>query len=89
MFTKMNFLLFDLISYFGIVLIFTAYSLNKLTKLNLTIYSILNMMGGVLLTIYAIHISNIVFVVLNFVWSVIALVDLFYIIERKFKSGNI
>ena len=78
MFTKMNFLLFDLISYFGVVLIFTAYSFNRLTKLNPKIYGIFNMMGGILLTVYSLHIGNIVFTVLNAVWSIIALTDLYY-----------
>jgi len=77
MYIRMNFLLFNLISYIGVILIFIAYGLNRLIKFNPKIYNILNMIGGILLTIYSIYIDNIVFTVLNIVWSVIAMTDLF------------
>lgn len=84
----MNSLLFDLMSYIGIILIFTAYSLNRITKLNQKVYNVLNMMGGIFLAIYSLHIGNLVFTVLNTVWSIIALTDLFKFNGRKFKSGH-
>lgn len=67
MFIKMNILLFDIISYFGIGFIFLAYGLNRLVKLNQIIYNIFNIIGGILLTIYSIYMNNIVFSILNIV----------------------
>ncbi len=80
---RMNFLLFNLISYLGIISIFTAYSLNRVIKLNQKIYNILNMIGGLLLAVYAIHTANMIFTILNTVWSVIALIDLINIYRKE------
>lgn len=74
-----------LIGFVGAAFILIAFFLNqahKLSRDSLT-YDVINFLGGGLLLIYAVLLSSLPFIILNGVWVLISLKDIFIDIKGK------
>lgn len=71
----------NLLSWFGIVLILTAYTLNifEIIQTKSLVYLILNIVGSVFIVFHAFHRRDYQPAILNIIWAVIALINLILI----------
>ncbi|MDO8625321.1 MAG: hypothetical protein Q7R47_04530 [Candidatus Diapherotrites archaeon] len=75
----------QLIGFAGFLLVFIAFALNFLKRVRRfsLVFNVLNFAGSVLLAYYAFQISDLVFLVVNAVWAIIAL---FFVLMRLFDK---
>lgn len=78
----------SLIGVIGAVIILTAFLLNQTNKLknDAILYDLLNFCGSVLLTVYAILLNSIPFVILNIIWGGVSLRDILFTIYQKWRN---
>ena len=69
----------------GALIILISFILNEVHKLDSDnlIYDIANFIGGSLLALYAYLLSSIPFLILNIVWAIVALRDVFLDLRKK------
>ena len=69
----------------GALIILISFILNEVHKLDSDnlIYDIANFIGGSLLAVYAYLLSSIPFLILNIVWAIVALRDVFLDLRKK------
>ena len=74
----------EVIGISGLLLILTAYFLNyqKLIKRDSRTYDFMNFFGGFFLLLYSLHLKGLAFILLQTIWTLIAL---YHIIKREFK----
>ncbi|MCK4635508.1 MAG: hypothetical protein KAT32_01475 [Candidatus Moranbacteria bacterium] len=79
----------EIIGISGMVLILVFFFLNQIKKISQDslIYDLGNLLGAGLLSLYAFQIDSIPFLILNLLWSFIALRDIIQGI-RKFRKNN-
>ena len=78
----------EIVGIFGLSLILTAYFLNyqKIVKRDSRAYDLLNLFGGLSLLYYSLALGGLAFVVLQIVWSGLAL---YHLIKRELpKPGK-
>lgn len=69
----------------GALIILISFILNEIHKLDRDslIYDIANFIGGSLLAVYAYLLSSIPFLILNIVWTIVALRDIILDLKKK------
>jgi hypothetical protein len=69
----------------GLTLLLSAFVLNQLNRLSpdTITYNVLNIVGGILLTYYALILSSIPFLILESVWAGFALYKLWQILRQR------
>ncbi len=73
-----------IIGIIGLVMLLVAFVLNQLSILNTEtkIYNILNVLGGGVLSYYAIILNSIPFLILELVWALFALYKLISLVRK-------
>lgn len=69
----------------GAMLILVAFFLNQIHKLSNDSFSydFINLVGGVMLLVYAVLLSSIPFLILNSVWVIVSLKDVIVTVRKK------
>ena len=75
----------EIVGIFGLSLILTAYFLNyqKMVKRDSRVYDLLNLAGGLSLLHYSLALGGVAFIVLQTVWSGLAL---YHLIKRELPA---
>ncbi len=74
-----------IIGIIGALIILIAFTLNEIHKLDSDsiVYDSLNFIGGTLLAIYAYLLFSIPFLILNIIWALVALRDIFLGLKKR------
>ena len=79
-------MIIEIIGFIGMFLILFAFIMNQLNKWdsNALIYDLFNSMGGLMLITYALMIKSYPFLILNVVWTVVSIKDVFMDLRKSF-----
>jgi len=75
----------ELIGIFGMICILTGFLLNQaqIWKHDSIHYDSINLIGSIMLIIYAINLNSVPFVILNVVWAAVSLKDIYKFVKLK------